>query len=69
VIFRGDIVKISRFGGEAFVIGDVCFDHGYFSVRNGIALGTDVLGKFASDIVEIIGTIYENPELLKKGEV
>ena len=65
-IYEGDICRIVRYNGELQTAGDIFFDKGAFRITNGYAVAdTDSLGRFKADIVEVIGNIHENPELLK----
>lgn len=65
-IYEGDILHIVRYGGELQTIGDVFEEKGAFRVHNGYAVAdTDILGQFKPDILEVIGNIHENPELLE----
>lgn len=66
-IYEGDIVRIIRYGGEVQTYGEVFQEKGAFHVRNGYAVsGTDILGQFKPNIIEVIGNIHENPELIKE---
>lgn len=63
-IYEGDIVKATsdQYENENF-IGKVIFDEGSFLtwINN-----NDIRGIWGEDDIEIIGNIYENPELVKK---
>ena len=69
-IFEGDIVRISMRIGKSTTtsIGAVEFDkfEVCFRIRN--ALGGHYVTMFHARYFEVIGNIYENPELLKEVE-
>jgi uncharacterized phage protein (TIGR01671 family) len=63
-IYEGDIVKATsdQYENENFV-GEVIFDEGCFLTwinKN------DIRGIWGEDDIEVIGNIFENPELLKQ---
>lgn len=65
-IYEGDVVRIARYGGELQTHGEISEEKGAFCVRNGYAVAeTDILGQFKPEIIEVIGNIHENQELLK----
>jgi uncharacterized phage protein (TIGR01671 family) len=68
-IYEGDICKIVRWknsNDESFIIGDIFEKVAAFHIRNGDALcSTNLIGYINPDIIEVIGNIHDNPELLK----
>ena len=80
-IFEGDIVCIRYRNGEICCIGDVQFSHGVYGAewlsnkKNKSMVGgwgqLHNLRRFDDDIIndiEVIGNIYDNPELLEDEE-
>jgi len=64
-IFEGDIIKMSRYNGELEARGVVFFDNGCFKCNAGFVVGsTNILCSFDSSVLELIGNIHDNPELL-----
>jgi uncharacterized phage protein (TIGR01671 family) len=67
-IYEGDIVRIVRWkdsDDEAQVIGDVYFEKGMFKIQNGNAIaGTDVIGQFKPETLEVIGNVHKNIDIL-----
>lgn len=73
-IFEGDIVKISEVLGKVDFITDIYFDRGAFRYRHDDGSGSVLEMLSTSKVkgyesitqdIEVIGNIYENPELLK----
>ena len=70
-IFEGDIIKAVMNGGNydqyEFPLGQVVFEHGAFCLRD--RRETTPLCSFAPAVsFEIIGNIYDTPELLRGAE-
>ena len=61
-IYEGDIVSINNLMYDRPVITDVFFDKGSFRYRHVGTSGSMIDTRY---IIEVIGNIYENPELLK----
>ncbi len=60
-IYEGDVVKIQAFSDTPH---EIVFDRGAFCIIGNTGMDADI--KYAEDErSEIIGNIYENPELLK----
>lgn len=60
-IYEGDIIKIKDGYGEMEYIGEVGFENGSFVVRNDFLAGY----RWLDYEVEVLGDIYNNPELLE----
>ena len=62
-IYEGDIVKATsdQYENENFV-GEVIFDEGCFLTW---VNKNDIRGIWGEDDIEVVGNIFENPELLK----
>jgi uncharacterized phage protein (TIGR01671 family) len=64
-IFEGDICSTYNIDEPSNLIDTVVFDDGSFVFQNDYKLSAELRG-FKSDYIEIIGNIYEHPELLNK---
>ena len=62
-IYEGDIVKFLSYDVSVLITSEVFFDDGGFSVKDGVDY-KPYLGVVGE--TEIIGNIYENPELVDK---
>lgn len=73
-IFEGDICEVttSTYDGEDIqLLGKVCFKHCSFVFQDLKHPDFEVLFSFVCDFdtdVEVIGNIYNNPELMKGGD-
>lgn len=64
-IYEGDICSTYNINEPSNLVDTVVFDDGSFVFQNDYKLSAELRG-FKSDYIEIIGNIYENPELLNK---
>lgn len=62
-IYEGDIIKLTWESNDEVEIGSVYFERGQFTV-NESTQGLGVLFGIADGNVEVIGNIYENPNLI-----
>lgn len=63
-IYEGDILKINYIGGNGFEYKEVIEDRGAFCVN--YSKDYHPLLNEVNNCSEIVGNIYQNPELLKK---
>ena len=63
-IYEGDVVWVVRYGGEFSESDRVIFDNGAFRFADLYLLGSNLLGQVRSECLEVIGNIYENPDLI-----
>jgi len=64
-IYEDDICKITRFENQ-FIIGKIYFGSGSYCITDGVAIcSTNELSHIKSNIIEIIGNIHQNKELLE----
>lgn len=63
-IFEGDIVKVSSPAGSSYY-AKIEYDCGCYWISNLNIQIPDTINNFNMEFVEVIGNIYDNPELLK----
>lgn len=66
-IYEGDIVKTHFIGGDGVENDEIIFDRGCFCVN--YSEDYHPLLNELNHCSEVIGNIYENPELLEEGEI
>ena len=64
-IYEGDICKTYNIDEPSKLVDTVVFDEGSFVFRSEYKLDASLRG-FKTDYIEIIGNIFENPELIKQ---
>ena len=70
-IYEGDIVNIPLFGNCIIIWNEsICaFQYAYHAIGKGTSIGgrmTNTLYSYEQQKYEVIGNIYENPELINK---
>lgn len=73
-VFEGDICRFREWSrGEMCWVGNVHYEHQHFVISGGPNKECETpfylqLSRFVSGDIEVIGTIYDNPELLEVNE-
>ena len=65
-IFEGDIVKIHYDGAIWGNNREVVFEEGQWFFKDSTTTQKSYIGAWGNSVVEVIGNIHDNPELLKK---
>ena len=65
-IFEGDIVKIHYEGAIWSNNREVVFEEGQWFFKDNTTTQKSYIGAWGNSVVEVIGNIHDNPELLKE---
>jgi len=63
-IFEGDIVEIGKLGAIPAFSVKICFKNGYFYGEYANTPIIYFMENYSSNLIEVIGNIHDNPELL-----
>ena len=64
-MYEGDLVRVVRYDGEFDQVHPVIFERGAFRLDGLNILGTNLVGQIGASCLEVVGNIYETPELAK----
>ena len=64
----GDIIKIPKYNGEVIEYGTIIFDNGCFKCLNLNYNERTYIGDYDSSMIEIVGNIIDDKELLDFNE-